>query len=338
MTIEELGRQVKTKHPEYSSYPDSVVGNRVIVKYPEYRSKIGKENTGDGIIGSVKEALGARTELKPYGEAGIPNAPQDPISGALEAATQTLGSPIRAGKTIERLAPTLGEVIAEEGGKAGYPRTAATVGTAISMAPELLVAGGGLKSLYESSNPIARAITTTPKELGPEFQAGEKAAGISGDLPVQRGAIARFPNMAGNPSIQPPPQAPFVAPKSYPKDINSFINFARARVQAFGDKLTPQELDDYKTMLSTNIKAMKVKGLAKTEPYAIASQLQKDVTALHNSVIPGREQLNKVYALSKTIHPELGDWITDGVKKYGIKAIGAVLAGLGIGAGTQILK
>lgn len=233
-----------------------------------------------------------------------------------------------------------GEYVAEKGGET-FPdqaNLAAAAGTGVAMIPDIATAGMGLRGLAKSGAPLARAIRTTPKMLGPEFQAGEKAAGISGDLPVQRGAMARFPNMAGNPSAQPPAVAPLVAPKSYPKDFNSFINFARARVQAFGEKLSPQELDDYKTMLNTNLKAMKAKGLARTEPFAIGSQTLKQVTQLHNAAVPGRGELNKVYALSKTLHPELGDWMATGIKKYGAKAIGAVLAGLGIGAGNQLFK
>lgn len=228
---------------------------------------------------------------------------------------------------------------AEKMGAAGVnPNLSAALMTPIAIAPDILAAGTGIAGLEASEAALPRAIRNTPRMLGAEFQAGEKAAGISGELPIQRGAFAKFPNLAGQPSNSPPPMAPYVSPKSYPKDPSSFLNFAKGRVQALGERLSPQELDDYKTMLSTQIDGMKVKGLSKTEPFAIASQLRKQVTELHNAAIPGREQLNKVYALSKTIHPDLGGWVKDGVKKYGVKAIGAVLAGLGIGAGTQIFK
>lgn len=224
---------------------------------------------------------------------------------------------------------------AERMGAAGVnPKLSAALMTPVAIAPDILGAATVVGSIRTSATPLAKAIRSSPKMLGAEFQAGEKAAGISGELPVQRGAFAKMnPRLHGT----PPFEAPY-KPKSYPKDTASFLNFAKARVQALGDKLSPQELDDYKTLLSTNIDAMKAKGLAKTEPFAIASQLRKEVTQLHNAVIPGRGELNKVYAISKKIHPDMGGWVKDGVKKYGVKAIGTVLAGLGIGAGTQLFK
>lgn len=160
---------------------------------------------------------------------------------------------------------------------------------------------------------LGRAILNSPEALGPEFRGGEKAAGISGDLPLRRGGTQKFPDLAGQPSLSPPVEAPMVAPLSYAKDTNSFLNQARARVQAFGDKLSPQELNDYKTELS-NILGSTPPG---TPQYAIASQLKTDVTALHNTAIPGREQLNAVYGLSKTLHPDIGGMVSTLIKKVG---------------------
>lgn len=248
-----------------------------------------------------------------------------------------LGELYRPAKRIKEGFPRVaGEMAEYLGGKGVNPNVSAALTTPVAIAPEIASSALGVGEVLLGKGPLMQAIRKTPKMLGPEFQAGERAAGISGELPVQRGAAARFPDLSGKLLGQPPPQAPLLAPKSYPKDSSTILNFIKDRVSSLGDKLTPQELDDSKTILTNLIREGKV--VRGTKPYAIASEQLKQVTKLHNEAIPGRETLNKIYSLSKTIHPDFGGWVKQGVEKYGVKAIGTVLAGLGIGAGAKLIK
>lgn len=233
-------------------------------------------------------------------------------------------------KAGEDVAGYLGEKIPN------HPNVGAAMGTIVSKAPEIVSAGMGLGEIALGDSAVAQAIRKTPQMIGKEMEVGSKAAGISDKLPVQRGAFARFPNNLSKGMVPEAAQESLpMAPASYPKDPNAFVNFAMARVSAFGKKLSPQELNDTKTVLSTMMRDGKL--APGTPPYAIASKVKTMVTELHRDAIPGREELNKIYAISKTLHPELGKWLGDGAKKYGVKAIGAVLAGLGIGAGAKMV-
>lgn len=187
--------------------------------------------------------------------------------------------------------------------------------------------------LGNSKSAFLQALAKNPKEFGPDFEAGRSAAGISGQLPMRRGAVARFPKPEMNvPTKSPKPivdaeTLPSVPPVSYPRDTNSFINFARARVKGFGKRLSPQELDDYKTELS-NILGSTPPG---TPQYAVASQLKTDVTGLHNEAIPGREFVNKAFGMSKTLHPKIpvGGAIKSAAKLAGKLTLATLLGGAG---------
>ena len=41
MTLEQFGAKIKSKYPEYASYSDTDIANKVIAKYPQYKSQIG---------------------------------------------------------------------------------------------------------------------------------------------------------------------------------------------------------------------------------------------------------------------------------------------------------
>lgn len=103
------------------------------------------------IWGATKAALGSRPELQPFGAGGSSQESSTPTGMALQAAGKTLAAPIRTGATIGELPDVAGQIVAEEGGRAGYPKTAATVGTAIQMAP--YIAAG-----VSSFKPISGAI------------------------------------------------------------------------------------------------------------------------------------------------------------------------------------
>lgn len=314
MTIEELGQKVKAKYPEYAQMDDADIGKRVATKYPEYQAQIDVDKP-QGVLGAVSSALGSRPELKAYSEGEGAD-----ISNPFIAARETLSAPIRLGATLARGPSATGEAIAETGGALGYPKTAAALGTAVSMAPELLGAGKALSLMRTSQAPLARAIRLKPKQLGQEFEAINREAGISGNLPERMGSKARFPppELQGLATRPPKPlllgeTIPEVPPKSYPRDMNTFLNLASDRIKKFGKQLSPQELDDYKTELSTLLREKK--GLKGTPPYAVATKLYKETTALQNEIMPGMEDLNKVYSLSKKLHPEVGKAVVGIVKK-----------------------
>jgi hypothetical protein len=131
--------------------------------------------------------------------------------------------------------------------------------------------------------------------------------------------------MAGQPSSVPPPFAPAIAPINYPRDPNNLLNFAKGRMDALGSQLSPQELNDYRTLISQLIDTGKV-GAGK--PLAMASQLRAQATTLLNQAVPGLDDLNKAYAISKAV-PGLGEGLIAIGKKLGHTAMTAAAAKLG---------
>lgn len=233
--------------------------------------------------------------------------PTPSIFDAMSIASEIAPSPVQR---IRRGLDTAGEKIAEFGGSMGAPKTGAAIGTGVSKLQDILGAATTLSGLY-SKNPtrLADAIRNTPKMLRPRYEA-IKGDFVSGDLPERAGRVARFPSFSGKLQLGPEPLTPMVAPKSYPKELNSFLNFAKARVTALGKRLSPQELDDYHTELQTILSENRLKG---TAPYAIAQGLKKLVDPLRSEAIPGLGELDKVYALSKRLRvaPEVAKKIWD---------------------------
>jgi hypothetical protein len=176
---------------------------------------------------------------------------------------------------------------------------------------------GGTGIVKAADSTIGQAILNSPKDLSPAYDALHESAGISKDLPVQRGAGLRFPNLAGQPTSAPPTFAPAIAPLTYAKDPNTLLNIARGRMENLGDRLSPQELNDYKTLIGQMIDTGKV-GAGK--PLAMASQLRAQASELLNNRVEGLAELNKVYALStKLRNPTefLPQFIQNGLQKYG---------------------
>lgn len=164
---------------------------------------------------------------------------------------------------------------------------------------------------------LGKAVLNSPSSLSPEYDVLHEAAGISKNLPETGGRVARFPNMAGLPSSSPPPFAPAIAPKLYPQNTNALLNFARSRMEGLGDQLSPQELQDYRTLIGQMIDTGKV---GSGKPFAMASQLKSQATDLLNNRVEGLADLNKVYALStKLRNPTqfLPEFIQNGIQKYG---------------------
>lgn len=210
----------------------------------------------------------------------------------------------------EKVLDPAGEALAEAGGRTGHKAIsipAAAVGTMISEAPAFAGAASSLSGLYnqEDPTPFAEAIKNTPSDLSPRYTALDEKAGISGDLPIRRGTVPKFPGLNGLPANVPPPEAPMVNPSSYPKDTNALLNFMKARISAYGDKLSSQELRDYDSMLGTMFKGREIS--PGTDQYALASQRASENTPLLNKAVPGRADLDTIYAISKKLRiaPEI---------------------------------
>lgn len=207
------------------------------------------------------------------------------------------------------------------------------------------VAGGygvgklaGLGVAKAAGSTLGKAILNSPSDLSPEYDALHETAGISKNLPETGGRTARFPNLAGQPSKVPPSFAPGIAPINYPRDTNSMLNFMRQRMDSLPDHLSPQELNDYKTLISQAIDTGKV-GAGK--PFAMAAQLRAQASELLNSRVDGLEDLNKVYALSSKLRDPiqfLPNALQGLVQKYGPWIAKAAVGGAAVGAGLRISK
>lgn len=278
---------------------------------------------------AVKAALASRPELQAYGTPQIPNAPSGPVSGAINAATQTLGAPIRVGSTLAAGPDIVGEGVSNLGNEVGHPNIGAAVGTAIQMAPYVAGGIGIYKGLNAIENPIVKGLMHTPQELGPEYQALDQQSGVSQKLPVQKGTVAKFPGLDGSPQNQPPVEAPNVSPISYPKDRNTYLNFVRDRIDGPGQNLTPQELADHDKILSDIMSNMKANGQSGTPVFQKAAQAGSDITNLRNANVPGRPGLNTAYGISKNSQA-----IQQAIAQYAKKAV--QWGGPALGAGAAL--
>jgi hypothetical protein len=274
---------------------------------------------------NIGTALASRPELQPYGT-GQPSQPSSVIGSALQAAGQTLSVPIRMGATLAAGPSAVGQAASDIGNETGHPLVGAGIGTAIQMAPYVAGGIGAYKGINAIDNPVVKGLVNTPQELGPQYHALDEQAGVGEDLPVQRGTIAKFPGLDGNPQNQPPEQAPNIAPISYPKDTKTYLNFVRNRLDSMGQNMTPQELADHNTLLDDIMTAMKAKGQAHTKIFAKAAQAGSDITDLQNQNVPGRTDLNTAYGISKG-----QQGISNALTNYGKKAIqwgGPAIGGL----------
>lgn len=224
-----------------------------------------------------------------------------------------------------------GEKVAELGGKLGYPILGAELGTGVSMIPDTSSALMGFEGIENLENPIAKGLLNTPKELSPEYDAllENPELNISKRTPELGGSKATFPNPYNQTVSTKPPLAiqtetayptnlrgaeplPSTVPLKYPGQADNpraFINFANSRIQAFGDKLSPQEVTDYGKIISQYYKD----GVfPKGSPLAAdGGKLSSLVDTLQNKLIDGKQALDTAYGISK---------VQDAVTKFLIKA------------------
>ena len=221
---------------------------------------------------------------------------------------------------VSKIFPEAAGKLAETYGAHGMnPYISAMLTTPLAMAPAIAGTALGQEGIYESENPIAKGLLNSPKELSPEYDKllSNPNLNISQRTPELGGAKATFPNPYGNPLSTKPPQAiqtetayptnlrgaeplPTTVPLKYPGQADNpraFINFANARIQAFGDKLLPQEVIDYGKIISQYYKD----GVfPEGSPLATdGAKLSSTVDALKNQLIQGKKALDIAYGISK---------------------------------------
>jgi hypothetical protein len=328
--------------------------------------------------GAVKAALGSRQELQPYGpyaERGnpitLPNAPSGPISGALDMARQTLEAPIRTGATIGNVPEVAGQSISNIGETAGYPKTGAAIGTAVSLAPlayGLAQGGKAIDSFLRGPNmpSFVRGITNTPKMLGPEYEAQNRLLGVDRATPLEGGRYPtfakpemQFPTKQPKPLVPPEP-LPGEVPIRYPSAPGDFLSYAKGRLAGSPDQIDPQELMDWQVKLQTDMNNGKIPQFDKngnpTTIFADASDVAdqsrrlfkqfadtnlpmlQEEGAVPSGVSTSRSSLDAANRYAHLVRNPIASVLPAPViyalKKYGP----SILEGLGVGAGIGVAK
>lgn len=95
LTVEQFGAQVKAKYPQYASYSDSEIGQKMLVKYPTYQAKIAQTP-------AVQTA--DQTSAKTYGASFPANTNIDPNENSLvyglKEGAKTAGNLISSGVNL----------------------------------------------------------------------------------------------------------------------------------------------------------------------------------------------------------------------------------------------
>jgi len=179
MTIEEFGRAVKKKYPQYDSINDADLGRMTMEKYPEYQRVLdGSFKTPEttqtekkGFFQNIKESFGKRAESLSQGYA------------RQSAGEQTLGESV--GQTVGETIGLAGDILFE-GAKA--------------VTPDFIEKGIGEVAKYGigeiAKTPVGQTIGKTIESgmdvyggLSPRTQANIRAAGnIASVIPIGRGA------------------------------------------------------------------------------------------------------------------------------------------------------
>lgn len=283
-----------------------------------------------------------------------------------------------------------GGKVAEAGGylgakaeSAGYPSIGNTIqgagiglGGAIALSPEILAAYTGLKGIYNSPSPTVQGLVNSPQELSPQYTAQNQAIGISNEVPETASKVINpdpysYPStltkpkyvngiagqVEGAPTIprlkpQVPAEAlPSTTPLKYPDDPGTLINHINDRISTHGINLNPQELSDYKELLSTKMANGEIPKFGPdgkiTPIFAKATRTTQNVTGTLNQVaepllknaqlpegiLPTRQGLNQAYSVAAKQQA-----LTDLVKKYGLRIGEVGLGGLGLKTLTDYFR
>lgn len=183
---------------------------------------------------------------------------------------------------------TAGSGVLLPGAVAGIPKVIRSIGNAYDSAVSYI------------QNPVARGLLQSTKKLGESFNAQNEAVGITRRVPVEGGRVAKFdaperlvPTRQPRP-ITPAEPLPDVVPKQYPKDTGSFLNYANAKLKGLGNKISPQELTDWKVKIQTDISSGKI---PKFDPET------KRITTVYQQAVDLSKRITS--QLNKTIEPAL---------------------------------
>lgn len=244
-------------------------------------------------------------------------------------------------KANEAFKSGVGRVAEFAGNKGANPYATAALLTPVAIAPELLGAYASLKGINNTTNPTLRGLTSSPEELSPQYAIQNKVAGISNKVPETAGKVMyenpqQYPSQLSNvrytsegpvstgariPTPRPmtaPEPLPSTVPLKYPNDPGTLINQAESRIATHGENLLPQELNDYKSVISNMIDTGTIPQYGEngvTPLYARASQTRSSVTRLLNKTIDPKLQnaelpkgtfttrgdLDKAYGIAKTL-------------------------------------
>lgn len=195
------------------------------------------------------------------------------------------------------------------------------------------LAGTGLVKAAESN--LGKALLNSPKALGKQYAAQDVAVGVARDIP-ETATRANFESPYTNPISTKPPRAipvktafksnlvgaeplPTNIPTELPDSLAGFKRFATKRIDTFGDKLSPQELMNYKVHLETKMADGSIPKFSQegkpTTAYQQASDLRNKIaqtfkkvmdTNLQGKELPAgvmktRTALDKVNTLSNSI-------------------------------------
>jgi hypothetical protein len=175
---------------------------------------------------------------------------------------------------VSQVFPYLGGKVAEEYTSMGLdPKIAAMLGTPLAIAPAIAGTALSLEGLHNAPSPTVKGLMNTPQELGPEYEAQNKAIGVTRRIPQEGGAKPTFNSPYQNTLSTKPPRAlpvgvdpetgiqsnligaeplPSNVPIRYPSKPGDFMAYANNRLK-FGTQLDPQELMDWQVKLQTDM-------------------------------------------------------------------------------------
>lgn len=200
---------------------------------------------------------------------------------------------------------------------------------------------------YIAPSGLSKPRYANVKSLQPEI-VNAKGKIISPKPPSSIEAVDSAPASFSRPRPTIPAEPlPTTIPEKIPEKFAGFKKFADSRIDKFGDKLTPQELVNYKVHLETkmndgSIPKFNDRGKI-TTAYQQASELNKKISDtfktvmdkrlkganLPEGVLKSRTELDRLNYMSNRIR-EIPGKVYSGAKKAA--KVGAVLGGLGYGA------
>lgn len=267
MTIEQFAQQIKTKYPQYSSVPDTELGNKMLEKYPQYKSLVSGNTPpqvadtflqGHPILRAISDFVGTtglakgaaqgiflnytkegKDALKMLSEGKITQQQfNDIVGGNLATNKEIVGSAIKTATSA--LAPT------------AVGRTAAArigIGTATGAATGLGTALEQNKSAGETLKSTAIGGAIGLGVSGVLEGIGSVLGKISQSRTVQSRTGATY-----NKELQPPT-------KEVAKDIqNGFKTFGEQVANVTDEAGKPVYVGTYKQMLGIANEQLKTKG------------------------------------------------------------------------------